>query len=114
MNGLLEELEAATRALQTLDLTNVSNHRAALARRAEAARAMAAFCDRALATLPKEQCEELRERLHRVQAAGNVAVARLTALKQQAAGEWSRWHHVGRALETAASPTAPVHINCKG
>lgn len=110
---ILQELENATRSLHSLDLETPARHRAVLDRRSTAVRAIALFCSEHLPELPEEQRTEFLERLNRVRETGELAAARLNALRRNAAGEWGRWNQVLRALE-ASAPAGPARINCKG
>ncbi|MGH9663570.1 MAG: hypothetical protein ACRD9L_03995 [Bryobacteraceae bacterium] len=113
-DAILEELEASTRSLYTLDLESLSRHRAVLERRSRAVCAASAFCSEHLAALPEAQQAELRERLERARETGDLAAARLIALKQNAAAEWGSWNQIRRALETSVPPAPPVKVNCRG
>jgi uncharacterized protein YcaQ len=111
---ILEELEAATRSLHTLDLESLSRHRAVLERRSQALGAVASFCSDHLEELTEAQRTEFRERLDRVRETGDLAAARLIALKRNAAAEWGRWNQIRRALENSSAPAGGSRINCRG
>jgi len=112
MEALLE-IEQATRALHSLDLGNPSRNREILASRSRALSLVAALCSTGLGSLPESERAGFRERLDQARQSGDLAAARLIALKQKAGGEWSRWNHIRQSLDPARR-TSPNRLNCKG